>query len=70
MSYTSSKPAMIGLFTTVACAAEENAAVKWAKDLTTKYDASPSGQKSSGFRKTLEPMQKMPLPSLKWRRLF
>jgi len=45
MSYTSSKPAMIGLFTTVAYAAEENAAVKWAKDLTTKYDAYPSGQK-------------------------
>ena len=45
MSYTSSKSAVIGLFTTVAYAAEENAAVKWAKDLTTKYDAYPSGQK-------------------------
>ncbi len=45
MSYTSSKSAVIGLFTAVAYAAEENAAVKWAKDLTTKYDAYPSGQK-------------------------
>jgi hypothetical protein len=45
MSYTSSKSAVIGLFTTVAYAAEENAAVKWAKDLTTKYDSYPAGQK-------------------------
>ena len=44
MSYTSSKSEVIGLFT-VAYAAEENSAVKWAKDLTTKYDAYPSGQK-------------------------
>ncbi|MGO4928703.1 hypothetical protein ACTQ5J_08915 [Fundicoccus sp. Sow4_F4] len=44
-SYTSSSPAGIGLFTMVAYAAEENAAVKWAKELTEKYDSYPSGQK-------------------------
>ena len=45
MSYTSSSPARIGLFTMVAYAAEENAAVKWAKELTEKYDSYPAGQK-------------------------
>lgn len=45
ISYTSSKPAMIDLFNTVAYAAEENAAVKWAKELTEKYDSYPAGQK-------------------------
>ena len=44
-SYTSSSPAGIGLFTMVAYAAEENVAVKWAKELTEKYDSYPSGQK-------------------------
>ncbi|WP_313164982.1 zinc-ribbon domain-containing protein [Sedimentibacter sp.] len=33
------------LFTTVAYAAEENAAVKWARELTEKYDSYPAGQK-------------------------
>ena len=45
VSYTSSSPARIGLFTMVAYAAEENAAVKWAKELTEKYDSYPAGQK-------------------------
>jgi hypothetical protein len=45
MSYTSSSPARIGLFTMVVYAAEENAAVKWAKELTEKYDSYPAGQK-------------------------
>lgn len=45
MFYTSSSPARIGLFTMVAYAAEENAAVKWAKELTEKYDSYPAGQK-------------------------
>ena len=45
ISYTSSSPARIGLFTMVAYAAEENAAVKWAKELTEKYDSYPAGQK-------------------------
>lgn len=45
MSYASSSPARIGLFTMVAYAAEENAAVKWAKELTEKYDSYPAGQK-------------------------
>ncbi|MEL7624130.1 MAG: hypothetical protein AAGU12_11125 [Clostridiales bacterium] len=44
MSYIAAKPAA-GLFTTVAYAAEENAAVKWAKELTEKYDSYPAGQK-------------------------
>ncbi len=33
------------LLATVAYAAEENAAVKWAKELTEKYDSYPAGQK-------------------------
>ncbi len=45
MSYTAVRPASGGLFVTTAYAAEENAAVKWAKELTEKYDSYPAGQK-------------------------
>jgi hypothetical protein len=45
MSYTAVRPVSGGLFATTAYAAEENAAVKWARELTEKYDSYPAGQK-------------------------
>lgn len=45
MSNTAARSVSGGLLITTAYAAEENAAVKWAKDLTEKYDSYPAGQK-------------------------
>ncbi len=45
MAYTKHGISVFELFATEVYAAEENAAMKWAKDLTSKYDAYPSGKK-------------------------
>ena len=45
MSYTAARSVSGGLLITTAYAAEESAAVKWAKELTKKYDSYPAGQK-------------------------
>ena len=45
MVYADQSEPLFSLFTTVAYATEENAAVKWAKELTEKFDSYPAGQK-------------------------
>ncbi|HHV99812.1 MAG TPA: hypothetical protein GXX36_09630 [Clostridiaceae bacterium] len=45
MLYADSGGPSFSLFSTVAYAAEENAAVKWARELTEKFDSYPAGQK-------------------------
>src|SRR5690554_962353 len=45
MLYADRGDPLFSLFTTVAYAAEENAAVKWARELTEKFDSYPAGQK-------------------------
>lgn len=45
MVESKSKVPSLHLLTTIAYASEENAAVKWAKELTGKFDSYPAGQK-------------------------